>query len=185
MAHVRVLRVHSRVPVAAPEMLDDGVIETLASSSKPVFMVFHCNHAEELTPRVRRAITHLRDAGLSLLSQSVLLAGVNDSVAALESLFRTLVEVGIKPYYLHQLDAAPGTSQFAVPIARGRALMKSLRARVSGLALPTFVVDVPGGSGKVPIGPDYLRGVDGGFERVEGLDGETHHLPPAVTEPCQ
>ena len=174
--HVAVIRIHSRVPVAAPEMVDDGVIAALQETGKPVFIVVHCNHAAEITPRAAAALRRLRAAGVMLLSQSVLLRGVNDSETALEALFRGLLAAGVKPYYLHQLDAAPGTARFHVPLERGRALVKALRGKLSGLAQPVFVLDVPGGSGKVPVGPNYIRGVDGGFELVEGLDGAIHSL---------
>jgi lysine 2,3-aminomutase len=119
--------------------------------------VLHANHAREFTPEGIAALTRLRRAGIPLLGQSVLLRGVNDSPVALEALFRTMIATGIKPYYLHQLDPAPGTTRFHVPIAEGQRLLAALRGRVTGLAWPTYVLDIPGGYGKVPIGPQYLE----------------------------
>ncbi len=121
----------------------------------------HANHAREFTPAAAAALRRLQRAGVPLLGQSVLLRGVNDSAAALEALFRAMLRARVKPYYLHQLDPAPGTARFHVPIAEGQALLAALRGRVTGLAWPTYVLDIPGGHGKVPIGPE-LPGADGG-----------------------
>ena len=112
-----------------------------------------------------------------MLSQSVLLKGVNDDAATLEALFRALVAARIKPYYLHHPDLAPGTAHFRVSLAKGRALMKALRGRVSGLALPTYVLDVPGGHGKVPVGAGYVEEKDGAWI-VEDPSGLRHPYPP-------
>ena len=150
--HVELLRIHSRVPVAEPSRLTAALAAAM-EVDVPVWLVVHANHASEFTAEARAA---LRLAGVPLLGQSVLLRGVNDSVEALEGLFRAMLRARVKPYYLHQLDPAPGTARFHVPIAEGRALMTGLRGRVTGLAWPTYVLDIPGGHGKVPIGPEYL-----------------------------
>ena len=113
------------------------------------------------------ALRRVRALGIPILGQSVLLRGVNDSSEALEALFRAMISVRMKPYYLHQLDPAPGTARFHVPIEEGRALLESLRGRVTGLAWPTYVLDIPGGFGKVPIGPDY-RQTDGSVRDIQG-----------------
>ena len=155
--HVELLRVHTRVPVAIPESVTDALAATLARD-KPVWLALHANHAREITAHARAALGRLRRAGVPLLGQSVLLRGVNDSAEALEALFRAMLSAGVKPYYLHQLDPAPGTAGFHVPIAEGRRLLAQLRGRVTGLAWPSYVLDIPGGYGKVPIGPDYLEG---------------------------
>ncbi|MDF7674050.1 lysine-2,3-aminomutase-like protein [Acetobacteraceae bacterium ESL0709] len=153
--HVQTIRIHSRVPVAAPERITIALTEAL-ETEKALWIVIHTNHARELGPEARASIRRLVKAGIPLLSQSVLLKGVNDSTEALEALFRTLIQNRIKPYYLHHLDPAPGTSHFHVPVETGRTLLAGLRGRVSGLAWPHYVVDIPGGKGKVPLGPDYL-----------------------------
>ncbi len=150
--HIATLRIHSRVPVTAPEMIDGALLAAL-DLDKPLWLVLHANHAREFTPDARMGLDLLRRAGIPLLGQSVLLRGVNDSEAALEALFRAMLAARVKPYYLHQLDAAPGTSQFNVPIEEGRRLLAGLRGRVTGLAWPTYVLDRPGGAGKVALGP--------------------------------
>ena len=155
--HVEGLRIHSRVPVADPGLVTDALAGVLATET-PLWLVLHANHAREFTPAAAACLRRLQSAGVLLLGQSVLLRGVNDSVAALEDLFRAMLRARVKPYYLHQLDAAPGTARFHVPIAEGQALLAGLRGRVTGLAWPTYVLDVPGGYGKVPIGPTYLDG---------------------------
>jgi lysine 2,3-aminomutase len=153
--HIEVLRIHSRVPIADPRLVTPAMVRSLRTD-KAMFLVLHANHEREFTPAARTAIRRVQAETIPVLGQSVLLRGVNDSAAALEALFRAMLAARIKPYYLHQLDAAPGTARFHVPIAEGRRLMAELRGRVTGLALPTYVLDIPGGYGKVPIGPEYL-----------------------------
>jgi lysine 2,3-aminomutase len=154
--HIETLRIHTRVPTADPTRIDAALTEALATD-RSLWMVVHANHAREFTGQARSALDRLRRAGIPLLGQSVLLRGVNDRVETLEALFRAMIAAGVKPYYLHQLDAAPGTARFHVPIAEGRRLLAALRGRVTGLAWPTYVLDIPGGHGKVPIGPEYLQ----------------------------
>jgi lysine 2,3-aminomutase len=176
--HVHVIRIHTRVPVAAPERIDENLIAAFKTTSKPVYVAIHCNHAEELTPAMRAACGRLSDAGIPLLAQTVLLKGVNDSVGALETLMRALVAARIKPYYLHQLDFAPGTGHFRVPVEEGRALVKSLRGRVSGLAQPTYILDIPGGAGKVPLTGAYVTEENSGSFAIEDPNGTLHAYPP-------
>jgi lysine 2,3-aminomutase len=150
--HLDTLRIHTRVPVAAPERIDSGMLAALATE-KPLFVAVHANHAREFSAAAAGALRGLSRAGVVLLGQSVLLRGVNDSEAALESLFRAMLRHRVKPYYLHQLDAAPGTARFHVPEVEGRALLAALRFRMTGLAWPIYVTERPGGAGKVPLGP--------------------------------
>lgn len=150
MAHVQTLRIHSRVPVAAPQRITPVLARLLGRQPKPIYLVVHANHAKEITPEARAGFNRLRQAGVPLLSQSVLLKGVNDRVEVLEDLFRTLLAAGVKPYYLHHPDLVPGTGHFRLPLAEGRALMAALRPRLSGLALPVYIFDRPGGAGKIP-----------------------------------
>lgn len=157
IGHVELLRIHTRVPVADPGRVSEALAAALATDT-PLWLVVHANHAREFTPAARAALQRVQARGVPVLGQSVLLRGVNDSAAALEALFRAMLAARVKPYYLHQLDPAPGTARHGVPIAEGRRLLAALRGRVSGLALPTYVLDIPGGHGKVPIGPDYLEG---------------------------
>ena len=154
--HIEILRIHTRVPVAEPVRITHALTDAL-DTPKSMWVVLHANHAREFTPEAGRAIRHIQVRAIPVLGQSVLLRGVNDSVEALEALFRAMLAARVKPYYLHQLDPAPGTARFHVPIEEGRRLLAQLRGRVTGLAWPTYVLDIPGGHGKVPIGPDYLE----------------------------
>jgi len=151
--HVRVIRWHSRVPVVAPDLIDDArasaLAAPLAAGRAAVFVSVHANHPRELTDTARHACRRLAHAGVALVSQSVLLRGVNDEAATLAALMRAFVETGIKPYYLHVLDRAPATSHFGVPLAEARAVVRDLRGHLSGLCQPTLVIDIPGGHGKV------------------------------------
>lgn len=154
--HVKILRWHTRVPVVAPERVTRDLAAALHASTKTVFVALHANHPREMTELARAACARLIDAGAAMVSQTVLLKGVNDDADTLASLMRAFVETRIKPYYLHHGDLAPGTAHFRTTIAEGHALMRALRQRLSGLALPTYVLDIPGAHGKVPIGPGYI-----------------------------
>lgn len=183
--HVRVIRFHTRVPVVQPDRITAELCETLKLDT-PVWIVVHTNHSQEIGNEARLALRRLSDAGVPLLSQTVLLRGVNDSAEALESLFRTLVANKVKPSYLHQGDLARGTGHFRTSIAEGQALMTALRGNVSGVCQPTYVLDIPGGHGKVPIGPSYLDGrKDNDHCRVTDPWGLTHDYPPAEAAPRQ
>jgi lysine 2,3-aminomutase len=174
IAHVKVLRWHTRVPVADPERVTADLVAALRSSAKTVYVALHANHARELTAAARAACARLVDAGIPMLSQTVLLRGVNDDAQTLADLMRAFVEARVKPYYLHNLDAAPGTSHFRTTIAEGQRLVRALRGRLSGLAQPTYVLDIPGGHGKVPIGPQFLS--DDGLSIVDPT-GAPHDYP--------
>ncbi len=171
--HVEVIRIHSRVPVVAPERVGADMVSALKVST-PVYVVLHTNHAQELTAAATAACAALIDAGIPMLSQSVLLKGVNDSAEALTALFRALVRNRIKPYYLHHGDLAEGTSHFRTTIAEGQALMRQLRGRLSGLCQPTYVLDIPGGAGKVPVGPSYLSA---DHAAVQDMHAQWHPYP--------
>jgi lysine 2,3-aminomutase len=172
--HVKVIRVHTRVPVAAPERISAALVRALRTH-KAVFVVLHANHSRELAPHVRAACARFIDAGIPMLSQTVLLRGVNDDVETLGALLRALVECRIKPYYLHHADLAPGTSHLRTTIAEGQALMRALHGRYSGLCQPGYVLDIPGGHGKSPIGPAYLSE---DAATIEDFNGRRHSYPP-------
>lgn len=174
--HVKIIRWHSRVPVAAPERITPDFISAIRSDRKAVFVAVHANHAREFSPDAIDAIRHMARAGISLISQSVLLRGVNDSFEAMADLMRAFLSAGIKPYYLHQLDAAPGTSHFRVPIEKGQALVRRLRDELSGLATPQFVADIPGGVSKAVMNlPDIER--RGDVFHLRGRDGTLYDPP--------
>lgn len=178
LPHVGVIRLHSRVPAVDPGRLSPSLIGALATRDTAVWVALHVNHPRELTQAALDAIARLADAGIALVSQTVLLRGVNDDAATLTALFRALVRARVKPYYLHQGDLAPGTGHFRTGIAEGQALMRALRGQVSGLCQPTYMLDLPGGAGKVPIGPCHLSGSDAAGWRVTAPDGSAHAYPP-------
>jgi lysine 2,3-aminomutase len=171
--HVKVVRFHTRVPAVEPETITDELVAALNCPGKAVYVALHANHARELTPAAREACSRIVDAGIPMLGQTVLLKGVNDDPETLAALMRAFVETRIKPYYLHHGDLAPGTSHLRTTIAEGQAVMKAMRGTVSGLCQPTYVLDIPGGHGKVPVGPGYLDG-----EEVEDPNGARHIYPP-------
>jgi lysine 2,3-aminomutase len=174
--HVKIVRVHTRVPAVAPERITEALVAALKRSGKTTYLALHANHPRELTPEARMACGRLIDAGVVMLSQTVLLRGVNDDVAVLGSLMRAFVETRIKPYYLHHADLAPGTSHLRLTLAEGQALMRGLRGTYSGLCQPTFVLDIPGGHGKSPVGPSYVEEGVGGTV-VEDPWGVGHAYP--------
>jgi len=184
--HVKIIRLHTRVPVADPARVSDEMVAALKVKGATTWVALHANHASELTSKARAACARLIDAGIPMVSQSVLLRGVNDGTEALEALMRAFVECRIKPYYLHHGDLAPGTAHLRTTLARGQELMRSLRGRVSGLCRPDYVLDIPGGHGKSPVGPNYLA-VDDAQEREQQLEtryrildycGDVHLYPP-------
>src|SRR5882757_2789101 len=154
--HVRIVRLHTRIPVADPERVDDTMVAALKVADAATWVALHANHPRELTAAARTACARLVDAGIPMVSQSVLLRGVNDDAATLEALMRAFVECRIKPYYLHHGDLAPGTAHLRTTLEKGQELMRALRGRVSGLCQPDYVLDIPGGHGKAPVGPNYL-----------------------------
>ena len=177
ISHLGVIRFHTRVPVVDPGRITAGLVGALAAD-KAVYVVVHANHPRELTPHAKEALTRLCRAGIPLLSQTVLLRGVNDDASVLEALFRGLVAMRVKPYYLHHPDLVHGTAHFRTGIAAGQRLVRSLRGRVSGLCQPTYVLDIPDGHGKVPITPCAISaaGGEGGWI-VEDSAGIRHCYP--------
>ena len=170
--HVSVIRIHTRAPVAVPSRVTPGLVGALTLRKRP-WMVLHCNHPRELSPEVEAAFARLAGAGIPLLSQSVLLRGVNDDADTLAELMRRLVAAGIKPYYLHHPDRAAGTARFRLPLAEGLDLVRALRGRISGLCQPTYVVDIPGGYGKVPV-LDAVPGDRDGEWTLRDFAGREH-----------
>jgi lysine 2,3-aminomutase len=180
--HVKVLRWHTRVPLVTPERITAELIAALKETHQAVYVAIHANHPRELTSNGRAALAMLADSGIALVSQSVLLRGVNDDVDTLEALMRAFVECRVTPYYLHHGDLAPGTAHFRTTIAQGQALMSALRGRLSGLAQPLYVLDIPGAHGKVPILASNVRTLSGGRYVITDPAGAPHayadHVPP-------
>jgi lysine 2,3-aminomutase len=186
--HVRIIRLHTRVPVADPARVSAEMVDALKVEGATTWVALHANHANELAAPARAACARLVDAGIPMVSQSVLLRGVNDTAADLEALMRAFVESRVKPYYLHHGDLAPGTAHLRTTLAHGQELMRQLRGRVSGLCQPDYVLDIPGGAGKSPVGPGYLVRQDSSLSprevagemryRVTDYCGDVHLYPP-------
>lgn len=181
--HVRVLRWHTRVPVAAPERVTPELVQALKASTKAVHVAVHANHPRELTAAAKAALARLVDAGIPVVSQTVLLKDINDDADTLEALMRGLVEARVKPYYLHHGDLAPGTAHFRTSIAHGQHLMRTLRGRLSGLALPTYVLDLPGAHGKVSAEAATPVGSEPGHYRFADASGALHDYRECCTPP--
>ncbi|MDR1179993.1 MAG: KamA family radical SAM protein [Spirochaetales bacterium] len=171
-----ILRVSTRIPSALPSRVTRRLARGLALR-QPLWGVLHINHAQELSEDCSAAIHRLVSTGIPLVSQTVLLAGINSDEAVLEELFRGLIARGVKPYYLFQADLAEGTSGFRVPIRRGQQIMKALRSRLSALALPDYAVDLPAGGGKVPLTPSYETGEDADSVFFENIEGKRSAYP--------
>ena len=192
--HVKIIRLHTRVPVADPARVSAEMVAALRVTGATTWVALHANHPREMTERARATCAAIIDAGIPMVSQSVLLRGVNDDAVTLEALMRSFVECRIKPYYLHHGDLAPGTSHLRTTLGRGQELMRNLRGRVSGLCQPDYVLDIPGGYGKAPVGPEYLspahslsgsnpvaeKGEQGAESRYRVMDycGDVHIYPP-------
>ena len=178
IGHVKVVRYHTRIPVADPAMITPALVAAMKSPTQATWVALHANHPRELTAAARAACARIIDAGMPMLSQTVLLAGVNDDAEVLSQLMRAFVETRIKPYYLHHGDLAPGTARFRTSLEAGQALMRRLRGDLSGLAQPTYMLDLPGGHGKVPVGPGYVAGDLDACVSVEDPWGRVHAYPP-------
>lgn len=168
IGHVKIVRWHTRVPVVDSARITPAFVAALRHDGLTTYVAIHANHAREFTPAACTALARLVDAGVVLVSQSVLLKGVNDTLEALSDLMRAFVVNRVKPYYLHHPDLAPGTSHFRPSIAQGQALMRDLRKRLSGLAQPLYVLDVPGGAIKAPLSGDYVKAGESGMLVLSG-----------------
>ncbi len=174
--HVRIVRIGTRVPFAAPERITGELVALLRRFS-PVYMNIHVNHPVEITPEARSACARLADAGVPLGSQTVLLRHLNDAPNVLEELFVELLTLRVRPYYLLQMDLMRSTAHFRVPLSRGLELMRVLRNRIPGLAMPLYVLDLPGGLGKVPLLPDAVEAVTEDCIRLRNHEGKIGVYP--------
>ncbi|MGH6888923.1 MAG: lysine-2,3-aminomutase-like protein [Rhizomicrobium sp.] len=178
IGHIRILRWHTRLPVAEPEKITQAFAHAIKLARGATYVALHANHSRELTEAARAACARLVEAGIPMLSQTVLLKGVNDDIETLLELMHAFVEMRIKPYYLHHADLAPGTSHFRVPLARGQELVRELRARASGLCQPEYVIDIPGGYAKARVAlPDFKSAPEG--LSLRDHTGRLHPYPPA------
>ncbi len=153
--HVEIVRIGTRVPVVMPQRVTNNLCDVLRKYH-PLFVSIHFNHPKEITDEVKKACSLLADAGIPLGSQTVLLKGINDKSPVMVELMQKLLTMRVRPYYIYQCDLAPGTEHFRTPISSGIRIIESLRGHTSGYAIPTFVIDAPGGGGKIPVNPDYV-----------------------------
>ena len=178
LPHIRIVRWHSRVPVVSPERITPDLASALNFPGKANYIAIHANHAAEFTEAACEAIARLADRGVALLGQTVLLKGINAEPATLIALFRAMAANRITPLYLHHPDLAPGTGHFRLSIVEGQAIYGALRGQLSGHAIPAYVLDLPGGHGKVEIGASALRERAGRLE-IRAPSGAWHVYPPA------
>ncbi len=153
--HVEIIRIGTKVPVVLPQRITKALLNIL-KKYHPLFMSIHFTHPDEITPEVAFACNALADAGIPMGSQSVLLKGINDNADIFKKLTHSLLKIRVRPYYLYQCDPIPGSSHFRTPVAKGLEIIRSLRGYTSGYAIPHFVIDAPGGGGKIPLLPDYV-----------------------------
>lgn len=179
IAHVKIVRFHTRVPVVDPQKIDAAMIAALKASGKTVYVALHANHVRELTAEARAACARLVDAGIAMVSQSVLLKGVNDDPDVLAALMKAFVEIRVKPYYLHHPDLAPGTGHFRLTIEEGQRIVSALRGQISGLCQPAYILDIPGGHGKAVVSGSPIRASGDGCYSVSDYRGGEHSYPPA------
>lgn len=175
--HVEMIRIGSRVPVTLPERITPGLCRLL-KKHHPLYLNTHFNHPLEITPESMAACALLADAGIPLGNQTVLLKGVNDERKVMKSLMQKLLAIRVRPYYIHQMDLVKGTGHFRTTLAKGVEVMEALRGHTSGLATPHYVIDLPGGKGKVPVLPEYLRREEGRLF-VRNYMGEEVEYPDA------
>ena len=174
IAHVKTIRFHTRVPVAAPDLVTPELLAAIKAEGVATWVAIHANHPGELAPAARAAIARFVDAGVPLVSQTVLLKGVNDDADTLAALMRAFVEARVKPYYLHHPDLAPGTAHFRLGVAEGRRIVAEMMRRVSGLARPAYVLDIPGGYGKIPLGEQAAAPDGAGGWLLRDASGRRH-----------
>ena len=177
--HVEIIRIGTKIPVVLPQRITPELVQMLRRFH-PLWMSLHFTHPAELTPEVRKACSRLADAGIPLGSQTVLLAGVNDDVEVLTRLFQWLLRMRVRPYYLYQCDLVPGSGHFRTPVRKGLEILQGLRGHTSGYAVPTYVIDAPGGGGKIPLLPEYVVGAEGGDLLLRNYEGRIYRYPERV-----
>ncbi|MDI6725520.1 MAG: KamA family radical SAM protein, partial [Smithellaceae bacterium] len=176
IGHVEIIRIGTKAPVVLPQRITRRLLGIL-KRYHPLLMSIHVTHPDELTSEMKQACVRLADAGIPLGSQTVLLAGINDQTETMKLLFQELLRIRVKPYYLYQCDPIPGSAHFRTPVSRGLEIISHLRGYTTGYAVPTFVIDAPGGGGKIPLLPDYARGYEGTDLLLRNYEGEIYRYP--------
>jgi len=179
--HVEFLRIGTKVPVVLPQRITPGLARML-KRYHPLWISIHFTHPDELTPEVAKACERLADAGIPLGSQTVFLAGVNDNIETMKRLMHGLLKIRVRPYYLYQCDPIVGSAHFRTPVAKGMEIIQGLRGYTTGYAVPTYVIDAPGGGGKIPLLPRYVVGRDGGDLLLKNYEGHIYRYPDPGSE---
>lgn len=180
--HLEFIRIGTKIPVVLPQRITPSLLNVLRKH-QPLWMSIHFTHPDEITPEVKQVCNNLANAGVPLGSQTVLLQGINDSLPVLKKLFQSLLPIRVKPYYLYQCDPVLGTSHFKTPVEKGIELLKGLRGHTTGYAVPTYVIDAPGGGGKIPIQANYVLGREGDDIILENFAGEQFRYSDPTTMP--
>lgn len=178
--HVEMVRLGTKVPVVMPQRVTAALARMLSRYNSPLWMNIHFTHPEELTPETRQACNRLADAGIPLGSQTVLLRGVNDNVETLKKLYQGLLQIRVRPYYLYQCDPILGSSHFRTPVEKGLEIIEGLRGHTTGLGVPQYVIDAPGGGGKIPLLPEYYQGRDGDNVMLRNYEGKLFRYPDVI-----
>lgn len=179
--HVEFIRIGTKVPVVLPQRITESLINVL-KKHHPLWMSIHFTHPDELTPETKKACNMLADAGIPLGSQTVLLKGINDNVETMKKLMHELLKVRVKPYYLYQCDPILGSSHFRTPVKKGLEIIEGMRGHTTGYAIPNYVIDAPGGGGKIPLLPEYYVGREGNDVLLRNFEGETFRYPDVVEQ---
>lgn len=170
--HIDMLRIGTKVPMVLPQRITNKLVRML-KKYQPLYMSIHATHPDELTPETAEALRRLADAGIVLGSQTVLLKGVNDNVETMKELMHRLLKSRVRPYYIYQCDPIPGSSHFRTPVSKGIEIIQGLRGFTSGYAIPHYVIDAPGGGGKIPLLPEYYQGREGDYVVLKNFEGKT------------
>ena len=177
LPQIKIIRIGTRVPVSDPSLIKEDLLNAFQKVKQPLYLMIHFEHPDEITPEMRQACGRLADAGIPLGSQTVLLAGVNDSVETMTKLFHGLLTMRVRPYYLYQCDPIPGSNHFRTSVAKGLEIIRGLRGHTTGYAVPTYVVDAPGGGGKIPLLPEYVAGRDQDGLILRNYEGNVFRYP--------
>jgi lysine 2,3-aminomutase len=177
--HVEIIRIGTKVPVVMPQRITRDLLKML-KKYHPLYLSIHFTHPDEITPEVMDACNRLADAGIPMGSQTVLLKGINDDAAVFKKLTHELLKIRVKPYYLYQCDPIPGSAHFRTPLESGLDIIRNLRGFTSGYAIPHFVIDAPGGGGKIPLLPDYVIGREENELLIKNYEGKTYRFPDYI-----